>query len=201
MVRRKRQAANNLEAAFLSQVRQNTDNDCWEWEGDHNPQGYAVFRIAAHRLGYLVLCGDIDPGLVLDHLCRNKGCVNPHHLEPVTDQENLWRGHHGWDWQLKKTHCPKGHPYDLLNTRVGRDGHGRWCRECAQYKNRPHPEVTGVGKGGNNHQLKKTHCPQGHPYNNANTLRYPSSAGRICRTCKNAYARRRELLNKEACYG
>lgn len=71
---------------------------CWLWNGAHSPPGYAVLgsRIGgtplAHRLMYMELIGPIPDGLTLDHLCRERGCVNPYHLEPVTLAENISRG-------------------------------------------------------------------------------------------------------------
>lgn len=108
---------------------------CWLWTAATNGDGYGKFggggtareQMGAHRWSYEALIGPILPGLELDHLCHNRLCVNPSHLEPVTTQENIRRGQ-GGQHQAIKTHCPKGHPYDLLNTdfRNGR----RSCRAC-----------------------------------------------------------------------
>ena len=70
---------------------------CWEWLGCKDGDGYGMFRFEgymrrAHRWGYELLVSKVPEGLVLDHLCRNPSCVNPDHLEPVTNQENLDRG-------------------------------------------------------------------------------------------------------------
>mgnify|MGYP001608583411 CR=1 FL=1 len=69
---------------------------CWDWQASKTPGGYGSFRAAdrtvcAHRFSYELLVGPIPEGLDLDHLCRNKGCVNPEHLEPVTRRENMLR--------------------------------------------------------------------------------------------------------------
>jgi hypothetical protein len=79
--------------------------------------------------------GPIPDGLVLDHLCRNKLCVNPKHLEPVTNQENILRGLTplvGGYYNMAKTHCPKGHEYSPENTyyRPSRWRQTRVCRIC-----------------------------------------------------------------------
>lgn len=109
---------------------------CWEWLAHCNSEGYAKIRwegkwVGAHRVS-LVLAGvAIPPGYDVDHLCRNRGCVNPDHLEPVTHQENVRRGITGLvtaQRQMSKTHCPQGHPYDEVNT--FRTARGRGCRTC-----------------------------------------------------------------------
>lgn len=103
---------------------------CWEWIGFHDRLGYARIQVGrsgwmAHRIAYETFIGPIPDGLELDHLCRNRGCVNPTHLEPVTHLENMRRGLHA-----NKTQCPRGHPYDAENT-LHRDGR-RWCRICVR---------------------------------------------------------------------
>lgn len=105
--------------------------NCWEWKGGHNSTGYGMFWLngktkSAHRIAYELHIGPVPEGLHLDHLCRNHGCVNPMHLEPVTLGENIRRGisHNG-----SKTHCAQGHPYNEKNTGLRRNGR-RWCKEC-----------------------------------------------------------------------
>lgn len=108
---------------------------CWEWIGAHSTNGYAKIAVAgrslyAHRVLYEVLVGPIPKGLVIDHLCCNKGCVNPSHMEPVPQRVNAIRGGSGQHNAIK-THCPYGHPYDEANTlRRGPSVPGRNCREC-----------------------------------------------------------------------
>jgi hypothetical protein len=117
---------------------------CWGWNGCHTGVGYGTFCVGvgqmrlAHRIIYELVIGPIPDGLQIDHLCRNRGCVNPAHLEAVTQAENLRRGRFG----ILCTHCPKGHPYDEVNTY--RDpGGGRRCRECHRV-NRRHPRLRTV---------------------------------------------------------
>lgn len=111
---------------------------CWLWMGSHNSNGYGNITIGsrtdstrkvvnAHRFAYEVLIGPIPDGLEPDHLCRNPGCVNPRHIEPVTHHENILRGNDG-KYNSDKTHCPKGHPYDENNTSIYH-GH-RSCKAC-----------------------------------------------------------------------
>ena len=103
---------------------------CWEWTGGKTPQGYGmVARRQAHRVVYELLAGPIPDGLVIDHLCRNRGCVRPDHLEPVTNRENLMRGEGITAAFAAQTHCKRGHPFNDANTYRRPDG-GRQCRAC-----------------------------------------------------------------------
>lgn len=83
----------------------------------------------AHRIAWTLLRGDIPEKLVIDHLCRNRSCVNPWHMEPVTNQENIDRGLFRTTWAPLKTHCPQKHEYTDDNTRIDPCGHRR-CRIC-----------------------------------------------------------------------
>ncbi|MFJ2662519.1 HNH endonuclease signature motif containing protein [Arthrobacter koreensis] len=91
-----------------------------------------------HRVAYELFSGPIPNGLVLDHLCRNRGCFNPNHLEPVTRAVNNLRGVGFMAAHARKTHCPKGHPYDEKNTQI-KNG-ARRCRACISIENRRYRE-------------------------------------------------------------
>lgn len=124
--------APTAEERFWSRV--DKTGDCWLWTGARNTAGYGHLRVngpqaIAHRFAYELLVGPIPAGLHLDHLCRNHGCVNPAHLEPVTCRENLMRGEGFAAVNAAKTHCPRNHEYDLLNTYFTSDGK-RMCRTC-----------------------------------------------------------------------
>lgn len=107
---------------------------CWLWTGGLN-DGYGRFRaggkpVQAHVYSYERFVGPVPVGLVLDHKCRVRCCVNPAHLEPVTNEENIRRGDAGV-WLLAKTHCPSGHPYAGDNLYFHRRG-DRLCRTCSR---------------------------------------------------------------------
>lgn len=111
-------------------------NGCWVWQGyTKGRMGYASISVKnrdrfAHRISYELANGAVPDGLVLDHLCRNVLCVNPDHLEPVTNKENILRGSGITARSAKKTHCPAGHPYTDENTARSRGR--RICKTCAK---------------------------------------------------------------------
>lgn len=107
---------------------------CWVWKGGLSATGYGQFHYEGrnwrvHRYSYTLLVGPITDGLVLDHLCRNRACVNPDHLEAVSNRTNIVRGQTLPAENVAKTHCARQHPYDEENTWVNSKGH-RYCRKC-----------------------------------------------------------------------
>lgn len=125
----------NTEADFWKRVNKNAPNGCWQWLGSQNGRGYAQWHIGGktiyvHRYAYNMLVGEVPDGFIIDHLCRNRSCVNPKHMELVTQQENILRGVGISAQASLATHCPQGHPYDEENTYVyqGR----RYCRACGR---------------------------------------------------------------------
>ena len=116
---------------------------CWLWQGAITNYGYGQVNvkgkhIGAHRMAYEWSRGAVPQGLELDHLCRTRACVRPGHLEAVTHRENCLRGTAG-DQERVKTHCPKGHAYDMVNTRYEAQGRKRRCRQCKRERERRWP--------------------------------------------------------------
>lgn len=101
------------------------ENGCWNYTGAINANGYgAILQTVAHRYFYKALVGDVPAGLQLDHLCMNKVCVNPQHLEPVTQAENIRRRSEAI------THCIKGHEFTEENTYRRPNRPARECKTC-----------------------------------------------------------------------
>lgn len=121
-------------------------NECWLWTASTCGQGYGQFFVRkgrsengkprpfmalAHRVAYELTRGPIPEGLTIDHLCKNRLCVNAAHMEAVPIAENVRRA---TPWSSLKTHCPKGHPYDRtdswVNKKTGKVQTGRRCNRC-----------------------------------------------------------------------
>ena len=108
-------------------------NGCWLWLGAVNHSGYGRLYAErrdsrAHRVAYEICVGPIPSGMVIDHLCRNKRCVNPAHLEAVTQGENVRRDHASRFVHRYASHCRHGHPLTAEN--VYWRGTRRECRQC-----------------------------------------------------------------------
>jgi hypothetical protein len=136
-------------------------DECWPYPGyinSHTGYGNAYTRehgrIDGHRAAYLLLVGPIEPGMELDHLCRNRACCNPAHLQPVTHRDNLRRGESPAAHQARQTQCIHGHELDGANLWVDRRGR-RHCVECRRircresyYRRTGNRPVPGLGRSG-----------------------------------------------------
>lgn len=122
---------------ILGKLGDRSEDECWTWTGC-TQHGYGLVWVdgvrrsaRVHRVVYELLVGPIPEGLTLDHLCRNRACCNPAHLEPVTLSENVKRGGNSL-----KTHCPNGHDYSLhgfvITSRNGSTE--RACRPCRRVR-------------------------------------------------------------------
>lgn len=123
-----------LKDRFWSKVKK-TDS-CWNWTGHLVRGGYGRYIVAlgskpipAHRVSYQLTFGEIPKNLVIDHLCRNPKCVNPEHLEAVTQQINILRGVSPAHFNALKTHCKRGHEFNEENT-IYRSNSNRKTRDC-----------------------------------------------------------------------
>jgi hypothetical protein len=134
----------NLPDRFTSKYQVDPETGCWEWQAALKTSGYAQFwngtrMQPGHRFAYETVIGPVPEGLHLDHLCRNRICVNPLHVEPVTMEENIRRSPLNqamWEAKRARTHCPHGHPFSPENTSARNDGWkgnpSRRCRACAK---------------------------------------------------------------------
>lgn len=156
---------------FWAKVDVRDAASCWLWRGAMSNSGYGHFALmkrrhcTAHRAALMLTGHEIPDGMVVDHLCRNRQCVNPAHLEPVPQSVNVRRGKR---WAEPVTHCKRGHEFTDSNTYVNPRGVRR-CRACH------HPPVGA--------KAPPSACPQGHLYDEENTYVRPKDGARMCRQC------------------
>lgn len=155
---------------------------CWIWTGALNRHGYGSFRpggiatcVGSHIWSFRRAGRVIPEGHELDHLCRNRACVNPAHLEAVTSRVNSLRGATTAAENAAKTHCANGHPFDESNTFRERNGNGRVCRICRTETKRRWNARAKLARA------MRTHCPKGHALTVDNLMGKRPGGG--CLTC------------------
>lgn len=122
---------------MISERCRETPEGCWEWTPNLKPNGYGRLQVGgregkefyAHRFSYAAFNGPVPGGLQVDHLCRNRACCNPDHLEAVSCRENLMRGQTLTASRAAQTHCMHGHEFTTENIRRSKNG-TRHCRTC-----------------------------------------------------------------------
>lgn len=206
---------------------------CWEWVGVRDKDGYGSVQLKsistnrAHRVFYILFVGDIPPGLVLDHLCRLTSCVNPAHVEPVTNTVNILRGNGAAAINARKTHCIHGHALAGDNLQINKGK--RACRICGreagrQYRQRAEDKANGlpldhperikfeerkeVNRKRSREQSKRkhangprqqprTHCRNGHALSPDNLVKLKNPNRKECLTCRREKGRRDMRLRYE----
>lgn len=133
-----------LDQRFLNKFDVDERSGCWEWFAATDAGGYGFYWLngamrRAHRVAYEALVGTIPDGLQLDHLCRNRRCVNPEHLEPVTGRENTSRSH---QFRAIRIVCPRGHSLSGDNLYVAPKNGRRGCRVCRLQQSRDRRRVS-----------------------------------------------------------
>lgn len=124
---------------FIARSMPEPNSGCWLWMGALTSDGYGrvlvgTRKIAAHRVAYEALVGPIPFGMTLDHRCRVRCCINPAHLEPVTNKINVLRGTGPTAKHARATHCAKGHPFEGDNLFISQNA--RRCRTCRRAMNK-----------------------------------------------------------------
>ena len=178
---------------------------CWEWTGhkliDYGAcnGGYGMCRFngrnrLVHKVMYERFIGQVPEGKELDHICRNRACCNPYHLDAVPHRINVLRGISPFAEKALQTHCINGHAFTTENTFLHPNG-GRQCRQCHRdcFNRRYREKMNALGKVLRN---ERTHFKCGHLLVDENIIKR-SNGYKVCRACNRAYASRYYLRNKK----
>lgn len=171
------------EERFWSKVEVHQPAGCWEWSAEIDRWGYGRFSMLkkhwlAHRVAFSILIGQIPEGLQLDHLCRNRRCVNPDHLQTVTARENLARSQAPAHRVRRSGVCQKGHSDFTVTNK------GRWvCRVCSAANQQRYREK----KRAEHPPYRGKFCKRGHPLEGDNLRLYRGV--HYCRACRAAWSK------------
>lgn len=126
-----------VESFWSRVVKWTWPNDCWIWDAARNGLGYGIVwngekLLLAHRVSWTLTHGQIPRGVVIDHVCRNVACVNPTHLQLVTQRENTLRGISPNAIAHRTNTCKRGHSLEDARLEGGR----RRCRQCSTIRTR-----------------------------------------------------------------
>lgn len=167
-------------------------DDCWLWIGRLSAKGYGAVSMPgtgrhrpAHRWVWEAVNGPVPDDLVMDHRCRTRACVNPAHLEPASNRDNIVRGIGPTAVNAHASHCVNGHALNETNTYDRPDGK-RDCLDCKRERAR----VANAKRDRGPHNGVKTHCKHGHEFTPENT--YLNDGHRSCRACAREYQRQRK---------
>ena len=136
-----------FETNFWKRVNKRGSKGCWLWLGCKTRAGYGHMirnnhiRKFPHRISYELTGKIIPEGYTIDHICRNRLCVNPNHLRAVTLRENVLAGNTIAAFNAAKTHCINGHEFTLENTALSNNGRNRKCKECNNIRQRAFQKI------------------------------------------------------------